>query len=72
VTKAFHGRHEVLHHGRLVRAPLVDEFGSLVWQAARATLQLPSDVVDEPSLNNWVRAHSERRAQRRDRQQGRP
>jgi len=66
VADAFAGRNEVLHHGRLVRAPLVDEFGGLVWQAARATLNLPSGVVDEASLNSWASAHSGRRSRRQD------
>ena len=54
ITRAFRGRNEVLHHGRLVRAPLVDEFGGLVWQSARAFLKLPPEVVDQPGLSAWV------------------
>ena len=65
ITRAFRGRNEVLHHAQLVKAPLVDEFGGLVWQAARASLDLAPEVVDEPSLSVRGTTHFDRDEQTR-------
>ena len=64
IDAGFQARNDVLHRGILVRAPIADAFGRVIWEAARATLNLPKSVTDQPQLEQWVQAQEAGHAER--------